>query len=83
MVKWNLLPDDVIYRIYQMKHQLEMKESLRTIQRFKHRTFEQSNVYFNCVFPIKDLLRYRITTKKLYIYMFEKLRLRRRGDALL
>ena len=81
MVKWNLLPDDVIYRIYQMKHQLEMEESLRTIQRFKHRTFEQSKVYFNCVSPIKDLLQYRITTKKIYI--FEKLRLRRRGDVLL
>ena len=69
MAKWNLLPDDVIYRIYQMKHQLEMKESLRTIQRFKHRTFEQSNVYFNCVAPIKDLLKYRITTKNIYIYV--------------
>ena len=67
MAKWNLLPDDAIYRIYQMKHQLEMKESLRNIERFKHREFEQSNVYFNCVSPIKDLSTYRKTTTNIYI----------------
>jgi len=67
MTKWNLLPDDVIYIIYQFKHQLDMKDSLRTIERFKYRTFEQSNVYFNRVTPIKDLLKKRITTKNIYI----------------
>jgi len=64
---WNLLPDDVINRIYKFKHQLDMKESLRTIERFKYRTFEHSNVYLNHVSSIKDLLRYRISTKKIYI----------------
>ena len=67
MSKWNLLPDDVINRIYKFKHQLDMKESLRTIERFKYRKYEHSNVFFNCISPIKDLLRYRITTKKIYI----------------
>ena len=67
MTKWNLLPDDVINRIYKFKHGLDMKESLRTIERFKYRTFEQSNVYFNSIWSIKDLLRYRISTKKIYI----------------
>ncbi len=57
MLKWNLLPDDGIYRIYQFKHQLDMKDSIRTIERFRYRTFEQSNVYFNHVTPIKDLLK--------------------------
>ncbi len=67
MTKWNLLPDDVIYRIYQFKHQLDMKESLRTIQRFKYRRYENANVYFNCISTIKDLLKRRISTKKIYI----------------
>ena len=67
MSKWNLLPDDVINRIYKFKHQLDMKESLRTIERFKYRTFEHANVYFNHVSSIKDLLKYRISTKKIYI----------------
>ncbi len=62
MTKWNLLPDDVIYRIYQFKHQLDMKDSLRTIERFQYRKYEHSNVYFNCISPIKDLF------KKAYIY---------------
>ena len=66
MSKWNLLPDDVIDRIYKFKHQLDMKESLRTIERFKYRKYEHPNVFFNCISPIKDLLRYRITTKKIY-----------------
>ncbi len=57
MSKWNLIPDDVIYRIYQFKHQLDMKDSLRTIERFRYRTFEQSNVYLNRVTTIKDLLK--------------------------
>ncbi len=67
MSKWNLLPDDVIYRIYQFKHQLDMKDSLRTIERFRYRKYEHSNVYFNCISPIKDLLKRRISTKKIYI----------------
>jgi hypothetical protein len=45
-----------------------MKESLRTIERFKYRKYEHSNVFFTCRSPIKDLLRYRITTKKIYIF---------------
>ncbi len=56
MSKWNLLPDDVIHRIYKFKHQLDIKDSLRTIEIFRYRTFEQSDVYFNRVTPIKDLL---------------------------
>ena len=46
MSKWNLLPDDVINRIYKFKHQLDMKESLRTIERFKYRKYEHANVFF-------------------------------------
>ena len=48
MTKWNLLPDDVINRIYQFKHQLDMEDSLRIVERFQYRTFEHSNVYINC-----------------------------------
>ena len=73
MTKWNLLPDDVLNRIYQFKHQLDIKASLRIIQRFQYRTFEHSNVYLNCTTSSKDLLKTKgrttITTKK--IYMFE------------
>ena len=65
--KMNRLPDDVINRIYKFKHQLEFRISLRTIERFKYRTFEQSNVYYNCVSPIKELLQFHIITKKVYI----------------
>ena len=67
MAKWNLLPDDVIHRIYQFKHQLDIADSLRTIEQFRYRTFEQSDVYFNRVTPIKELLKKRIRTKKIYI----------------
>ena len=71
MTTWNLLPDDVTCRIYQFKHQLDMKDSLRTVQRFQYRTFEHSNVYFNCTTSIKELLKTKgkttITTKKIYI----------------
>ena len=71
MAKWNLLPDDVLNRIYEYKHQLDIKASLRIIQRFQYRTFEHSNVYFNCTTSIKELLKTRgkrtITTKKIYI----------------
>ncbi len=68
MTKWNLLADDVIYRIYQFKHQLDMKDSFRTIERFRYRTFEQSDVYFNRVTPIKDLLKKGYLQRK-YIYL--------------
>jgi hypothetical protein len=71
MTKWNLLPEDVLNRIYQFKHQLDIKASLRIIQRFQYRTFEHSNVYFNCTSSIKELLKTKgvttIKTKKLYI----------------
>ena len=71
MTKWNLLPDDVLNRIYEYKHQLDIKASLRIIQRFQYRTFEHSNVYFNCTASIKELLKTKgrrtITTKKIYI----------------
>ena len=67
MSKWNLLPDDIINRIFQFKHGLDMKESLRTIERFKYKTFNGLNVYFNSTSSIKELLRYRISTRKIYI----------------
>jgi hypothetical protein len=71
MTKWNLLPGDVINRIYKFKHQLDIKPSLRTIERFQYRTFDHSNVFFNCTAPIKELLKRKggttITTKKIYI----------------
>ncbi len=57
MTKWNLLPDDVIYRIYQFKHQLDIADSLRTVEIFRYKTFGQSDVYFNRITPIKDLLK--------------------------
>ncbi len=69
MAKWNLLPDDVIHRIYQFKHQLELADSLRTIEQFRYRTFEQSDVYFKRVTPIKDLLKKKDKDKE-YIYIY-------------
>ena len=56
MTKWNLLPDDVLHRIYEYKHQLDIQASLRIIERFQYRTLEHSNVYFNCTASIKELL---------------------------
>ncbi len=72
MTKWNLLPDDVIHRIYKFKHQLDIADSLRTIEQFRYRTFGQSDVYFNRVTTIKDLLKKKDKDKE-DIYMFEKL----------
>jgi hypothetical protein len=57
MSKWNLLPDDVINRIYKFKHQLDMKESLRTIQRFKYRKYEHSNVFFKLYITNKRFIK--------------------------
>ncbi len=83
MTKWNLLPDDVIYRIYQFKHQFDMKDSIRTIEQFRYRTFEQSNVYFNRVTPIKDLLKTDKDKENIYIYAKKDMLMLMRRSAIL
>ena len=54
MTKWNLLPDDVIYRIFQFKHELDMTESLRTIERFKYRTFDEPMFILIALQPLRS-----------------------------